>query len=85
VFYECYCPGVDKIFFSNVTIRQFALLSRSATCDLLLNGTYYTTFMSIYCLSSTCLVLTKGAIMSILAWIHGPIAMINDVVAMERP
>jgi hypothetical protein len=41
--------------------------------------------MSIYCLSSTCLVLTKGAIPSILAWIHGPIAMINDVVAMEEP
>jgi hypothetical protein len=39
--------------------------------------------MYIYCLSSKCLVLTKGVITSILAWIHGPIAMINDVVAME--
>jgi hypothetical protein len=25
----------------------------------------------------------KGVITPILAWIHGPIAMINDVVAME--
>jgi hypothetical protein len=48
-----------------------------------LSCTYCTAASPFYCLSSTCLVLTKGAITSILALIHGPIAMINDVMAME--
>jgi hypothetical protein len=90
----CHSPGGKSVssmvhcrFSSSLVLLAMPCFVGHGTCFIpstsSLSHTYCTASSHFYCLTSTCLVLTKGAITSILALIHGPIAMINDVMAME--